>query len=60
MLSLAETAEDQGITCQILLVDNDVPLDVQRDNSGFIVAHFNSRGENGLPLGLIDDAHLHQ
>jgi hypothetical protein len=60
MLSLAETAEDQGITCQILLVDNDVPLDVQRDHSGFIVAHFNSRGENGLPLGLIDDAHLHQ
>ncbi|MDN2679465.1 AAA family ATPase [Janthinobacterium sp. SUN033] len=60
MLSLAEAAEDLNIPCQILLVDNDVPVDVQRDYSGFTVAHFSSRGENGLPLGLIDDAHLHQ
>jgi predicted nucleic acid-binding Zn-ribbon protein len=60
MLSLAESAEHLNIPCQILLVDNDVPIDIQRDYSGFIVAHFSSRGENGLPFGLIDDAHLHQ
>jgi hypothetical protein len=60
MLSLAESAENLNIPCQILLVDNDVPVDIQRDYSGFIVAHFSSRGENGLPFGLIDDAHLHQ
>ena len=60
MLSLAESAENLNIPCQILLVDNDVPIDIQRDYSGFIVAHFSSRGENGLPFGLIDDAHLHQ
>ncbi|MDK6079539.1 AAA family ATPase [Massilia varians] len=60
MLSLAESAEHLNIPCQILLVDNDVPADIQRDYSGFIVAHFSSRGENGRPFGLIDDAHMHQ
>jgi len=59
MLSLAESAENLNIPCQILLVDNDVPIDIQRDYSGFVVSHFSSRGENGLPFGLIDDAHLH-
>ena len=60
MLDLAERAELLGVPCQIILVDKDVPEEVQQDYAGFIIAHFSSRGESGLPFGLIDDAHLYR
>lgn len=55
MISLADRAAYKGIPCQIILVDNDVPLSIQKKYAGFVTAHFSSEGENGLPLGLIDD-----
>ncbi|MES2933084.1 MAG: exonuclease SbcC [Pseudomonadota bacterium] len=58
MISLADRAAVKGIPCQIILVDNDVPLAIQQKYAGFVTAHFSSEGENGLPFGLIDDAHL--
>jgi hypothetical protein len=58
MISLVDRAAYKGIPCQIILVDNDVPLSIQQKYAGFVTAHFSSEGENGLPFGLIDDAHL--
>lgn len=58
MISLVGRAATQGLPCQIILVDNDVPVAIQQKYAGFVTAHFSSEGENGLPFGLIDDAHL--
>lgn len=58
LIGIAEAAEDELKICQIILVDNDVPQNVQEKYGGFIVAHYSSSGESGLPVGLIDDAQL--
>ena len=58
MINLVDRAASQGLPCQIILVDNDVPVAIQEKYAGFVTAHFSSEGENGLPFGLIDDAHL--
>jgi hypothetical protein len=55
MISLADRAADKEIPCQIILVDNDVPLSIQQKYAGYVTAHFSAEGENG-PVGLIDDA----
>lgn len=55
LISIAEDFEDNGKLCQIILVDNDIPLDVAEEYRGFQVAHYRSNGMNGLPIGLIDD-----
>lgn len=55
LIEIAEAAEDSGKICQIILVDNDVPRNIQEKYAGFIAAHYSSSGENGLPFGLIDD-----
>lgn len=58
MINLVDRAALAGVPCQIILVDNDVPISIQQKYAGFVTAHFSSEGVNGLPFGLIDDAHL--
>ena len=55
LLGVANRAEENEVPCQIILVDNDVPETFVNRFKTFIVAHYSSTGENGLPLGLIDD-----
>jgi hypothetical protein len=43
---------------QILVVDNDIPQTLQRELDPCVVARFSSIGEDGLPIGLIDDARI--
>jgi len=56
IINLTERFENKERTCQIILVDNDVPDHIVKDLSGFIVAHYSSEKLNGLPVGFIDDA----
>jgi hypothetical protein len=58
MFAAAERAKRNNVAFQIILVDNDVPPEIQRTFAGSIVAHFNSEGSDGMSRGLIDDAHL--
>ncbi|MBD8482360.1 AAA family ATPase [Pseudomonas coleopterorum] len=55
LLSVANRAESKAVPCQIILVDNDVPETFVNRYKTYIVAHYSSTGENGLPVGLIDD-----
>ncbi|WP_440468700.1 exonuclease SbcC [Pseudomonas sp. YH-1] len=54
-LAVANRAEKEEAPCQIILVDNDVPESFIKMYKPYIVAHYSTTGENGLPLGLIDD-----
>lgn len=56
IIELSEQFENRDRTCQIILVDNDVPDYIVKDLSGFIVAHYSSEKLNGLPVGFIGDA----
>ncbi|MUK30157.1 exonuclease SbcC [Aliivibrio fischeri] len=58
IIELSEKFENQDRTCQIILVDNDVPDHIVKDLSGFIVAHYSSEKLNGLPVGFIDDVNI--
>ncbi len=60
IINLSEQFELKQKTCQIILVDNDVPQGIIDEVSGFIVAHFSSERRNGLPVGFIDDADLYE
>ena len=55
MFDLTERAGKKGVNCQIILVDNDVPEFFVSSYKPYIVAHYSSTGEDGLPKGLIDD-----
>ena len=55
MFELADRADKKDVSCQIILVDNDVPDFFVSNYKPYIVAHYSSTGENGLPKGLIDD-----
>jgi hypothetical protein len=55
LLLVANRAEAKEVPCQIILVDNDVPDTFVNRFKTYIVAHYSSTGENGLPVGLIDD-----
>lgn len=56
ILGVANRAERKGVPCQVILVDNDVPDSFVDRYKAYIVAHYSSSGENGLSVGLIDDA----
>lgn len=58
MFAVAERAKRNNVATQIILVDNDVPPEIQEKFAGSVVAHFNSEGADELPRGLIDDAHF--
>ncbi|EJL6717654.1 hypothetical protein NMS61_003672, partial [Vibrio cholerae] len=49
LIKLSEKFENKGRTCQIILVDNDVPDHIVENLSEFIVAHYSSEKLNGLP-----------
>lgn len=55
LLDLAESFENAGKRCQIILVDNDIPPQISSAHKGFEVAHYSTEGLDGLPIGLIDD-----
>ena len=55
LLSVANSAEEKGEKCQIIVVDNDVPDSFINRLRAYIVAHYSSTGEDDLPVGLIDD-----
>lgn len=55
LIDLNESFEKNSQICQIILVDNDVPPEIQKEYGAFVVAHFSSAGAGGLPVGLIDD-----
>ncbi|BDB70590.1 MULTISPECIES: ATP-binding protein [Comamonas] len=58
MLLLTEYAVKKEQPIQIIVVDNDIPSEVQASNPSSIAAYFNSEGLNGSSRGLIDDAHI--
>lgn len=60
LINMSEMAEQEGKSCQIILVDNDVPPSIQKEYAGFVIAHYSSSGEGGLPIGLIDDADVNK
>ncbi|NNN48700.1 exonuclease SbcC [Vibrio sp. 2-2(8)] len=55
IIELTGRFENKNRTCQVILVDNDVPDHIVSDLSGFIVAHYSSERASGLPVGFIDD-----
>ncbi|MEP8658148.1 AAA family ATPase [Enterobacter asburiae] len=55
LLNTVQKAERKNVPCQIILVDNDLPNSFSTSDLSSIVAHYSSIGEDGLPLGLIDD-----
>ncbi|EIV5418955.1 AAA family ATPase [Klebsiella aerogenes] len=55
LLNTVQKAERKNVPCQIILVDNDLPNSFSTGDLSRIVAHYSSVGEDGLPLGLIDD-----
>src|ERR1035437_3886481 len=58
LILLSMEFEKARKNCQFILVDNDVPPEIQKDYLGFVIAHFSSEGKDGLPIGLIDDADI--
>ena len=52
--SVEAARTDQNL--QILVVDNDIPQTIESDLASYVIARFSSTGEDGLPIGLIDDA----
>ena len=55
IISTVVESDEDGKQCQVILVDNDVPEALIERYKGYIVAHYSSKGENGLKTGLIDD-----
>ena len=61
-LNIVEFAEDNNKSCQILIVDNDVPDKIQKEYAGHIIEKFSKDRKPGFKIGLIDDynPNLHQ
>ncbi|WP_444927005.1 AAA family ATPase [Microbulbifer sp. TRSA002] len=57
LIDLSIKFEGKGKGCQIILVDNDVPLTIAEEHLGFVVAQFDDTGIEH-PIGLIDDVSL--
>lgn len=55
LIEISSTFDEENKLCQIILVDNDIPLEVAHEIKGLEIAHYRSNGMNGLPVGLIDD-----
>jgi len=60
LIKLSEQFENNQRTCQIILVDNDVPRQIMNKLSGFIVARFSSDPTDSFPVGFIDDAETYE
>ncbi|MFZ5207473.1 exonuclease SbcC [Enterobacter kobei] len=55
ILKLTELAKSKNISCQIIIVDNDIPDDIRQREDDFVVEHFSTIGVEKSKIGLIDD-----
>ncbi|MFK71234.1 hypothetical protein EEN95_18790 [Salmonella enterica] len=55
ILKLTERAKSKNISCQIIIVDNDIPDDIRQREDDFVVEHFSTIGVEKSKIGLIDD-----
>lgn len=55
IIELSIKMEEANKSCQIILVDNDVPPFIEEEYKGFIVKKFSKDPNDNLPVGLIDD-----
>ena len=55
-VELEKTFEMKERSFQAILVDNDIPAEIAESLRPFVAVHYSSIGENGLPVGFIDDA----
>ncbi|MFW2234904.1 hypothetical protein ACN4FE_02640 [Aliarcobacter butzleri] len=55
IINLSIKMEEANKSCQIILVDNDVPPFIEEEYKGFVVKRFSKDENDDLPIGLIDD-----
>lgn len=55
IIELSIRMEEANKSCQIILVDNDVPPFIEEEYKGFVIKRFSKEPNDGLPVGLIDD-----
>ena len=55
IINLSIKMEEENKSCQIILVDNDVPSFIEKECKGFVIKRFSKDPNDGLPIGLIDD-----
>ncbi|NUF28855.1 hypothetical protein HUN28_01475, partial [Acinetobacter oleivorans] len=55
LIDLSDSFKKQNVLCQIILVDNDIPPDIDLLSNKVGIISFSSSGANGVPIGLIDD-----
>ncbi|KYN66482.1 exonuclease SbcC [Pantoea agglomerans] len=55
LIEICNYAEKKKCPCQIVVVDNDVPDSLSERLKTITVAHYSSKKDNDLPVGLIDD-----
>jgi chromosome segregation ATPase len=55
IINLSIKMEEANKSCQIILVDNDVPSFIEEEYKGFIIRRFSKDVNDDLPIGLIDD-----
>ncbi|EJA4626764.1 exonuclease SbcC, partial [Escherichia coli] len=55
ILKITELAKSKNISCQIIIVDNDIPDDIKKCEDDFVVEHFSTIGVLKSKIGLIDD-----
>ena len=58
MVAATTRAKEKNVPMQIIVVDNDIPPQIQMHFPNAVVAHYKNEGTDGLTLGLIDDAYL--
>lgn len=55
IIELSIKMEEANKSCQIILVDNDVPPFIEEEYKGFVIKRFSKDPNDNLPIGLIDD-----
>lgn len=55
IINLSIRMEEANKSCQIILVDNDVPSFIEKEYAGFVIKRFSKDLNDSLPIGLIDD-----
>ncbi|HBG05254.1 MAG: hypothetical protein A2075_20935 [Geobacteraceae bacterium GWC2_58_44] len=56
LLSLHELSIKKAVPMQIIIVDNDLPVGMEKELRRFVRARFSTTGMKGVPVGFIDDA----
>ncbi|HIH8963811.1 exonuclease SbcC [Serratia marcescens] len=55
MIKICESAIEDDVSCQIIIVDNDIPSEIKELENVFVVEHFSTTGAENSKIGLIDD-----